>query len=126
MSKIRHTPGPWRICGQERYWVGDGDLAEEGVPHEFVAVKRADIYPALDVAYIRRPHFPEPDADDRIIADARLIAAAPDLLDALKAVSAIAECACQCHGHQDRRQWCAACQAVNKARTAIAKAEGTE
>jgi hypothetical protein len=83
----QHTPGPWEILyndPQEEYWVTR--------PHY-------DAGPAKIVYHIE---------------DARLIAAAPDLLEALKEMLDNHEDACTGYGEG----------AAEKARAAIAKATG--
>jgi hypothetical protein len=93
----QHTPGPWRV----------GDAA-----HTIFGPKQADGSLAVTIASVAGNARVE---DYR--ANARLIAAAPDLLAALKAVSAIAE-----HGPSvvDALGF----QNVRAIRAAIAKAEG--
>lgn len=109
-EKIEHTPGPWTIedpmgadiglsvvqCGLEAYeW-------------EFIAmVSRSDW---VDGAHMGRQHFISPEEQ---IANARLIAAAPDLLDALRGlVNAVGRKPSIVH------------EAVRKAEVIISKAEG--
>lgn len=90
-KEIRHTPGPWRISDFER-------LAGE----DSRCIMGAD---GFAVAWIDGSTIKEHEAD------ARLIAAAPDLLDALKEVVRIS----------DRKH-----NAWDKAHAAIAKAEGRD
>ena len=81
MSK--HTPGPWRVGGRGEY------------------LNQLNIEPCIGVAYGH---------DVELIANARLIAAAPDLLEALEALI------------EDQRD--ASLPVLAKARAAIAKAKG--
>lgn len=94
-----HTPGPWRVNQHEH---ADGEL--------WLSIGHKDderwIGPVADIKYlVTRP--------DEQWANARLIAAAPDLLHALKEMRASA--------------WCSENQralAIQLAEAAIAKAEG--
>ena len=63
---MNHTPGPWEIIDSNRH----GDL--------YVGAK--DAMNALAIANLIRPFI----EDDNVVANARLIAAAPDLLAACK------------------------------------------
>lgn len=80
--KARHTTGPWKfghMMDGERWWVGQE-------------------YDRLPVAHVDRHDWP----DAVVSANIRLIAAAPDLLDALRRVMAEADfgdetLADQCH-----------------------------
>ncbi len=92
MSK--HTPGPWYAVG---YWVEHGDSV-------------ADIC-TCDPAAIEQEHLGRTSAE--IEANARLIAAAPDLLEALKSMPQSMAAT-----DDDLMRW------VEKARAAIAKATG--
>lgn len=68
----KHTPGPWRVEGRRGpgYIISAGVNAEGDGPAEYVGV----IAPMFHVAG---------DGSDRHAADARLIASAPALLEAL-------------------------------------------
>ena len=98
---MKHTPGPW-VTENDHIVVRnyDGKLTR------------------LDSIAKVFPDFP---LSDEAIANARLIAAAPDLLDALKVMlhgEEIGECECQKTGFPRLiTRW-------EKARAAIAKAEG--
>lgn len=85
---VRHTPGPW---AKNRY----GELC--GSDHKRITLSDSGISLSCGV--------PQPE----YIANARLVAAAPDLLEALKAVVSVA----------DRKT-----VEFDKAHAAIAKAEG--
>lgn len=84
----QHTPGPWEVV---EYEAEEGDFWKEIEP---------------DVACVRKGR--------EAIANARLIAAAPDLLAALKA---LAKEVFGCYGNAHQAQ-------MDMARAAIAKAEG--
>ena len=74
----KHTPGPWEAEGRDIYGADGFSVAEfDGV---FIA-READgrLHPSAAGQSIERP-------DDEVAANARLIAAAPDLLEALKRV----------------------------------------
>ena len=93
----KHTPGPWKVYDDGDMWIapsdGDAPIVCDICPHgeEFVYSLEDD-------------------------ANAHLIAAAPELLEALKVAQAwIADESCPCEG----------CEAVNdQIAAAIAKAEG--
>ncbi|HEY4136462.1 MAG TPA: hypothetical protein VGO34_14755 [Alphaproteobacteria bacterium] len=86
----KHTPGPWAIEHKNPF-----ETFVRGAPNEEGS--------RYVVAIVHPGH------DNATEANARLIAAAPDLLDALKAVVAVA----------DRKT-----DVFDQARAAIAKAEG--
>lgn len=90
-----HTPGPWDDCAPGDYsdFNGHSIVILSAVSHR-VAVVQGD--------------------DKEAIANARLIAAAPGLLEALKAI--IEE--------QDQNEGYCTCKTYDAARAAIAKAEG--
>lgn len=117
MGESKHTPGPWRL-----------DHAARGAGFSVVAAspKRAGGGNRICTC---RPASYSPEAHDEAEANARLIAAAPDLLEELKNLLAAYEqpdrqlC---CHGGQDCgcRGATVHSQAQHYARAAIAKAEG--
>lgn len=104
MSK--HTPGPWRVGGSDGWSASTDDIGQscyQGIQDDF-----GDVV-ALAVAFDADP-FSQPDTR----ANARLIAAAPDLLNALQLYIA--------HAPEPE---CAIWRDVqNRARAAIAKATG--
>ena len=91
-----HTPGPWHIEGRrgDAYWLSAGINAHRDGPETYVGL-----------------FDPEPENAE---ANARLIAAAPDLLEALKA----------CVVDLDDSGQPSAGAALEAAANAIAKAEG--
>ena len=98
----KHTPGPWSVDG-ERYYVRD-DRRGELV---------ADCYTFTETDMGRV-------VDASCAANARLIAAAPELLEALKDLAEAARNAC------DARQHPALTEALAAADYAVIKAEGRE
>ena len=129
MSK--HTPGPWKV-------IRDGnDLSVRSAnSRDTGKITHLDI--AENIGGLR----PGPDFTDRseAKANARLIAAAPDLLDALTKVTSfvVTDVAESCNGNKCREPWCAGCfgeevaeqtvrearEALDAARAAIAKVTG--
>lgn len=84
MSEERHTPGPWRACRNGdctcgSVWSIPGDFPVCTVQGEPVAVVHQHMADAPDLIY--QSITPEMKA-----ANGRLIAAAPDLLGALRAI----------------------------------------
>ncbi len=81
MSESKHTPGPWKvfICDDGGKWSG-WPLAITAVNDEDKNIARpGGFYPyTWDAAMSQR----------EAVANARLIAAAPDMYDALKAIAA--------------------------------------
>ena len=78
MTHTQHTPGPWSICGQDYSQI----------------ISLPDIDAGKRLQYIARLLFHEPGKSDdkpytdEQIGNARLIAAAPDLLAALQGMMA--------------------------------------
>ena len=105
----KHTPGPWMIC----YW-SDGGARYIGPDN------------TQWVARIAEDNIPE----DIRLANARLIAAAPDLLEALQEACDLAlgdahEPSSKCVDTCDNPIYCGEEWAIaQKARAAIAKAKG--
>lgn len=89
---MTHTPGPWKVYDDGELWVGPVD---------------ADAPVVCDM----RPSGEELIYSLQDDANAHLIAAAPDLLDALQLVL-------------DVDEWRLAAVVLNKVHAAIAKAEG--
>lgn len=103
MSETKHTPGPWYkdICG--RIWRRHpSDLYEYG----------GGVAGDKPIATVWRGWYGEEEAGFPLEANARLIAAAPELLEACEGLLGLAE----------RDGWLHI--AVNAARDAIAKAKG--
>lgn len=100
----KHTPGPWKtqsIENQRHVWGPDGDC----------------------IVSIHNGSLP----DDERKANARLIAAAPDLLEACEAVAELAEILKSSNDPSQNRRAATAAAAVmfsQKVRNAIAKARG--
>lgn len=94
-----HTAGPWHV--------GDGG-------HQVCVVYAADGYAVADAKVYHGKH------EGEASANARLIAAAPALLGALREVLAVAD------GPRDEASIMRGLQAIEAARAAIAQAEGRE
>lgn len=101
MSESEHTPGPWHVDGPK--W-----MSIEGIVHR---VMNDDRFPAAFVPAWDRPEEGQEDGSLEATANAKLIAAAPDMYEALK--EAVLQ---QGHGLVNLRQ----CM------DAIAKSEGRE
>ena len=74
MSAPKHTPGPWVLV----HYAQGMDLPIPFMEHKTVAVF-ADGVKRGDVAYMQHGLY----GDDQALANARLIAAAPEMLEAL-------------------------------------------
>lgn len=132
----QHTPGPWRwefnanhksvhlVGGLPTYDLTVMDFARWGMGGAVPRFRDTaeDGFNLMD-RLCDKPEWiaPEPGREHHkrwyqmvTHPDARLMEAAPDLLDALKAIC----------DEQDERQGYASCKAYDKARAAIAKAEG--
>ena len=107
----QHTPGPWRID-----WSGGAPTRDES-NCELVCLP----HPTFDAIEIfcrsERDHY------DEHQANARLIAAAPDLLEALAEASATLSNIPAPHNHS---LWVRMCRAIRRAEDAIAKARHAE
>lgn len=95
-----HTPGPWKVHPYRNGKIGPYNMA-------------IDVGPAGRMVAQICGEFEKPVAGDEAEANARLIAAAPDLLTALKALVIATD------GHPG------SVRQRDEARAAIAKAEGT-
>ena len=103
--QTKHTPGPWVYR------------------HSFDSAARRDIWTATDATGHRELVATIPDAEgDHINADARLIAAAPDLLAALEALTACASMS----GPAGTTAYLISNERMQAARAAIAKATGVQ
>ena len=100
-----HTPGPWEV----HHW-GDNEGDIRSSDGKLVCVMR-------DGATAQEEDWE---------GDARLIAAAPDLLDALRDTCSELEWLCECHRKCKEEPSDEAYSAVAKACTVLAKAEGRE
>jgi hypothetical protein len=112
-AKANHTPGPWQIDSEDGQWwiYGGGDArATTGIAKcDLIVNAVMGICKQQNVIGQRMP-------DGEREANARLIAAAPDLL----AVARRAVAMCTCHATMRPDIPCLSCAA----RAAIAKAEG--
>ena len=98
MSETKHTPGPWKVLSEEAIRIKSQDGSLLAMLHHLRGVHGVNGRIPIEEVH----------------ANARLIAAAPELLEALKELLGLAE----------RHGWLHV--AVNNARAAIAKAEGEE
>lgn len=107
MSEVKHTPGPW-IYGD---WITGkhGDPGNSG----WVEVWNIEADGSKGLPFIACKHHDQ-------VANARLIAAAPELLEALLEIEDVASFLC-IEDRRDRRQLG---EALDKTRAAIAKATG--
>lgn len=69
----KHSPGPWFVCGDEGHPHINEAWREGATIGDAKGMRVADLFAPLK--------------QERITANARLIAAAPDMLDALKALA---------------------------------------
>lgn len=105
MSETKHTPGPWVFCwdkyGKESEIHGKSELND------------------APICIVLHDDVTESGAEEQL-ANARLIAAAPELLEALKALIDNVGI-CICYDESERE-----CKAWEMAEAAIAKAEGEQ
>ena len=101
---MRHTPGPWRVSSKSKYLVRTDDF-------RVCQVFKSNSNPSLNEA---------------AMADAQLISAAPELLQALKCALADLEGSLQAHEQGDchSHDWKAHQLSIEESRAAIAKATG--
>lgn len=118
MSK--HIPGPWEI-GAETYFHGErSDNGKSGRSLPLLPIKHSDDRPfGREIALVWYSLRDQGEAAATDLANARLIAAAPDLLDGLKDLLRHA-----CRPDDDGPYDDAFDEARTKCRAAIAKAEG--
>lgn len=112
MTDTKHTPGPWRVT-QEWQTTKDGSFGVEAPTPEGPGFPTPSATGYYAMA-LPPPHGRDPKSRATQEANARLIAAAPDLLAALQAL--IAE-----HAQDDPRR---ETHAQANAKRAIAKATG--
>ncbi|HEV8639415.1 MAG TPA: hypothetical protein VG370_34840 [Chloroflexota bacterium] len=110
-----HTPGPWHFEPDRFDRIYGGEVIKAGEPG-------IQAFPVAVVCDFNRY-----DRDDERTANARLIAAAPDLLAALRALLAVDDEPCRFdhHGYCQAHHVSAPC-IVGQARAAVAKAAGQE
>jgi hypothetical protein len=117
MNELKHTPGPWHVgC-----LGGEGTCQCRNVLDEGYAGGIATIHMSNGIASISEGGNDAPPRDEAI-ANMRLIAAAPDLLEVAREcleLAKLAESLCGCRGDDDY-VW----GIQEKLNAAIAKAEG--
>ena len=101
-----HTPGPWRV-GNAYTSRSVGNAYSSRSAYAVAAE-----FPGGHVAFVESKE------------NAALIAAAPELLEALRPFAAIEECGVGVQVGDHAEEVCAECSQVMRARAAIAKAEG--
>lgn len=107
MNKLKHTPGPWKACRDNEGWNGpyyESDKGDELRPFTSIECEDGVIFNAHDLCTIAE-------------ANARLIAAAPDMLAALIAASETLRQVCEGQ-HPDN----VCCHDLRAVEAAIAKA----
>lgn len=102
MSKTVHTPGPWLAAASPSSIVGWPIVGQQGRAICAITWPRHMARTAVSEEFFQE-----------CAANARLIAAAPDLLEALRAM--VARWEPEPDGYADRRMWEAACEAIAKA-----------
>lgn len=110
MKTAKHTPAPWKHKPRNRD--GHVDIITDSRNREFIHVG----CPAVEEPILDYPH------ENQQTADARLIAAAPELLEALQELMRCSVAQEKSELPDERSFW----QSVGMARVAIAKAQGTE
>lgn len=111
MSEHAHTPGPWRVDGTYTPQSGRYDILSGDEPT-----------PELVVMTLPAEMVSDPDQN---LANAHLIAASPQLLDACKMQARLIEDMMQFVGQMALQDYALLNEAPIAARAAIAKAEGT-
>ena len=113
-----HTPAPWKVIDREV--MEDGSVypihITGGVTDLGICLMES---PAAADAYVNNPAWKALGKSDMSVANARLIAAAPELLEALKQMIVI---------YQGKKQgiWGEQTEAMQNARAVIAKATGEQ
>lgn len=113
MADVKHTPGPW-VLGEYSETLGY-DCMTGGI-------KAGPVY--LDAAQYGQQRCSFTPAPERMLADARLIAAAPDLLAALTAISKLDPALDSEEGMNEWGEADCFGKALNIASAAISKATG--
>ena len=114
---MKHTPGPWRAT------ISKGDLKHGGYPDKCISfVIDSDTRKLMAMGECWNTFSDDPNPFPEIEANARLIAAAPEMLDALKSLYE--------HCAMIHKTWGDGCNqkqadaAIIAGHAAIAKAEG--
>ena len=111
---MKHTPAPWNV---EVWTKNNGQQAENVI----VANKQDAV---AKTSYLWRPDKDITEARAEEAANARLIAAAPELLEALKTVLQLAEAGVIQRNETGKPQWNLTDELQTIAHAAILKAEG--
>jgi len=114
-NEMEHTPGPWEAYADDFGWHITARANDGTQPPPYMW--------ANDIAAIYRGAYTRP---GEMEANACLIAAAPELLEACEAAWPMLELACRCQDGTIGSGPCAACRAIELARAAIAKAKETK
>ena len=112
MSESKHTPGPWRLDRHSSYSV-EGDHPKWGR----MSIASAGTWSSNLV-----------DGEELCLtqqANARLIAAAPEMLEALEALTRLVGNLCDLYGHSAKTRLLDT-TALNSAKAAIKKARGSD
>jgi hypothetical protein len=116
-----HTPGPWNA---DKNFMGP-DTYSDG--NSIPVFPRGGGVAICDVVAVTGEGLSRPDVQARAEANARLIAAAPDLLAVLEAVAVWTDaepCFCHVHNDSERARYSPHNFLCDCARTAILKAKG--
>jgi hypothetical protein len=107
-----HTPGPWRVT----------DDAPTIIQCDYRSIGSSG--GALIASAMGNDSSGFYVSESESLANARLIAAAPELLEALKAVLpyVVSETLEHCDGNKCREQWCIGCSGEDEATAAVDKA----
>lgn len=124
----KHTPGPWRVF-ERMQTNGILVTSEDGrawLLHErYIAAGDSTLLASVEARIGDRKGWPDVTNADEMLANARLIAAAPELLEACKRLQeAIGDCDVGTDDHDVGLCNCAITGALRFAQAAIAKAEG--
>ena len=113
-TELKHTPGPWELVPPNHWYIGSGWGVRAKTPE-------GPGWPTPSATGYYAMCTPPPHGKEKVReqeANARLIAAAPDLLEALKSLVEYGE------GNEDPDVFPEEHLRLNSARAAIAKVEG--
>lgn len=126
--KQKHTPGPWKIVEAKKYGYNDVTHYERRIFTDWEHGQLQGPAPVVTMATCVGQDKGVYNIVSIAEPDARLIAAAPDLLDALEGFVACFGDECSCDDYDDgyRCDFCDFKEEIDKANAAIAKARGGE